>query len=321
MRFFCLALSVGLCSCGLQKSADIKFERFDAELYEVLLHSEDSALANQFEEKYASFLPLYIEGVMRMKPEPGVSQISLLRRLFSDSTLMSIYRDELSTFQNLEKQESELSEAFDLYRTWFPQDSIPVFRMHLSGLSQSVVTQLPLVSVAGDKYLGEKYQPYSSYFYSYQLPLMNSQNLVPDAIKAYLEARFPVQGSDVLFDRMIYEGVILAATEELLPDETLQDLLGFNSDQMEWLVNNEKNVWIYMVQNEQLYTSDPLVVAKYMDEAPFTSYFGQNSPSRIGKFIGYKIVKEYLKRADGDVAGLLVKADAKIILQKSGYRP
>lgn len=320
LLYYCLFL-VLFVSCNSSETVSVKINRFDSELFRVIDSPMDSVVERQFASKYADFLPIYIKGVLRVQPKEVESSVFALRQIFRDSSLMAIYRDEQLKFADLSSQENELSDAITLYKSWFPKDSLPRFQIHLSGLSQSAITFGELVSVAGDKYLGKDYPAYKSYFYSYQLPLMRSENLVPDALKAFLQGRFPEVPSDVLLNKMIYQGAISAAVSEMLPDIPEERILGFDSIDYSWLTQNEKNVWIYMAENEQLFATDPLVASKYMDEAPFTSYFGQKSPSRIGRFMGYRIVKSYLKKQSVPISELLERFNAKTILEKSGYRP
>lgn len=309
-------------SCKSEERVRVKIDRFDAELYQILKSSPDSVTDRAFMQKYADFLPLYLTGVLRAQ-SGGESEnaMSLLRSFFSDTTLMSIYSAEQSKFVNLEKEEQTLSDAMTLYKSWLPNEPIPVFGMHVSGLNQSVITMEQSVSISGDKYLGADFPLYKPYFYSYQLPLMASENVVVDAVKAFLQGRFPEHSSDVLLDRMVYQGVLCSAATELLPDEKVALVLGFSDAEFDWMQKGEKDIWVYLIENEQLFSTDAMVVTKYMEEAPFTSYFGQKSPSRIGRYMGYCIVQSYLKKHNVSAFTLLLKFDAQKILSESGYRP
>ncbi|MDD2797402.1 MAG: hypothetical protein PHV20_02295 [Bacteroidales bacterium] len=308
-------------SCKKQDVVVVKIDRFDTELYQLLSFSPDSLSELQFQTKYSNFLPIYIGGVLRLQNMGEENQFNVLRTFFKDSTLMKLYKDEQTKFAEVTWIETTLSEAMTNYKVLFPKDSIPLFRLHLSGLSQSVVTSGWLVSISGDKYMGSDYPLYKSYFYDYQLTEMETNRLPVDALKAFLEARFPIENSEVLLDRMIYSGVQQAAIENLLSELSPSQILGVDESQVKWLNDHEKNIWLYMVENEQLYTTDPLTITKYMESGPFTSYFGQESPSRIGQYLGYKIVKSYLKKKGIAVSSLLQHFDAKVVLSDSGYRP
>lgn len=308
---------------GCQRENDIKvhFDRFDSDLYQVIRSVPGDESERIFVEKYKDFLPLYIKGVLRITQVDSTRLIQTLRSFFRDSTLLAIYAHEQQTFNNMESQEAALSSAMTKYHRWFPKQPIPQFRIHLSAFAQSVITSDSLVSVAGDKFLGANYSVYKSFFYRYQLPLMQTESLVPNALKAFLQGRFPAPQTDVLLDKMIYSGVVTSAVQELMPDAEPSLLLDYSDDEFRWLADREKEIWVYMVENEQLYSTDALLLSKYMEEAPFTSIFGQESPSRIGRFIGYRIVQSYLKKNSVSVSQLLAGVDAQKILGASGYRP
>lgn len=308
-------------SCKKQNQVNVKIERFDTDLYQLLTNNIDSNFENSFVEKYADFVPIYIGGVLRLQNRGNEKSMSILHSFFQDSTLMRLYADEQAKFRDVSAIERSLSEAISTYKLWFPKDSVPTFRMHVSGLTQSVITSGSVVSISGDKYLGKDYPLYKSYFYEYQLPTMQTENVVCDALKAFLEGRFPEANANILVDRMIYQGVVSVTVEQMLPEQDMKSILGYDAKEFEWLDKNEKNIWIYMVENEQLYTTDQLTITKYMEEAPFTSFFGQSSPARIGRFIGYKIVKSYLKKKNLPISSLLPRFDAKNVLAESGYRP
>ncbi|PKP02856.1 MAG: gliding motility lipoprotein GldB, partial [Bacteroidetes bacterium HGW-Bacteroidetes-9] len=53
----------------------------------------------------------------------------------------------------------------------------------------------------------------------------------------------------------------------------------------------------------------------------FTASFSQESPSRTGAWLGWQIVKSYMKNNDSMIAGLMANANSQEILEKSGYKP
>ncbi|HRE95399.1 MAG TPA: gliding motility lipoprotein GldB, partial [Flavobacteriales bacterium] len=43
------------------------------------------------------------------------------------------------------------------------------------------------------------------------------------------------------------------------------------------------------------YTTDQMEIRKFCDESPFTSGLPQNSPGRVGNWLGWMIVRAYMK--------------------------
>lgn len=322
-RFLFLALIFSLVSCDRKetKPERLTIDRFDTELYQILNAPGSTSAERKFLKKYHDFLPLYLSGILHAPQAGRMQAIDALRSFFSDSMLMKIYADEQLRFKDLSVLEKTLGEAVGRYRDLFPQNQLPKFRMHLSGLSQSVITVGEYVSIAGDKYLGKNYPLYKGYYYDYQLSDMQPDRVAGDALKAYLFGRFPLSNQQNLLDQMIYQGKIHYLLTLLLPDVSVEQLFGYNKVQWEWLSKSEKEIWRYMAENQHLYSTDPVLEAKYTGEAPYTPFLGEGSPAKAGVWIGYRIVESYMKREDLPVAELFGSMDSKMILQESGYQP
>jgi uncharacterized protein YjaZ len=71
-----------------------------------------------------------------------------------------------------------------------------------------------------------------------------------------------------------------------------------------------------------LYTTDHAEIMKYTSEGPFTSAFSKEAPPRIAYWIGWQIVRQYMKNnPDSSVEMLMKETDAQKILSKSKYKP
>ena len=55
-----------------------------------------------------------------------------------------------------------------------------------------------------------------------------------------------------------------------------------------------------MVKYDHLYSSDPNIYSKYMNDVKYTAYFGKGLPDRLGIWLGYKIIESYIKSSNSD---------------------
>ena len=282
----CIAFVFTLFSCKKEATPEhIKIERFDTELYQILTNPGSSSAEMKFLKKYHDFLPLYMSGILHAPQAGRMQTMQALHSFFSDTTLMKVYADEQLKCKDLSAVEKVLGEAVGRYKALFPDYPTPRFRMHLSGLSQSVITVGDCVSIAGDKYLGKDYPLYKGYFYEYQLADMQQDRIAGDALKAYLFGKFALADQQNLLDLMIYQGKIHYLLAQLLPDAKSEQIFGYSQKQCDWLRKAEGDIWLYMAENQHLYSTDPVLEAKYTGEAPFTPFFGQNSPPKVGVWI------------------------------------
>ena len=77
-----------------------------------------------------------------------------------------------------------------------------------------------------------------------------------------------------------------------------------------------------LIDQELLYSSDPLVIRKYMQDGPFTAGLPEGSPAMLGKWVGWQIVRNYMQKNDDvTLSNLFGVTDSQVILSQSGYKP
>jgi len=86
------------------------------------------------------------------------------------------------------------------------------------------------------------------------------------------------------------------------------------------LERNEKQIWIYLAENEQLFDNNLRTITQWVNDGPFTNGLPQESPSRVGIYMGWQLVKHYMDRhPDTELKELIKMKDYNKIL--SAYKP
>ncbi len=289
---------------------NITIQRFDKEFYEK--KNLDTA-----------FLNLYANQIMEVG-EPGSKIFRQFENIYrKDKEIKKIYNDCQSMFNDISDIEEELTWAFHRLHYFFPAIPVPKVYMHIAGFGESIVSAPGMVSASIDKYLGKDYDMYRSLYSPYQSQRMYRAKLPADYVIGWVRSEFTERTliqKQRLLDYMLYEGRILFLTQILLPDETMENLTGFTTNQLTWCTQNENNMWETITQQQQLYSSDPVVIAKYLREAPFTPYFPQESPGRAATWVGYRIVSAYMeKNPNVTIQELMTTLKAQDILKGSSY--
>ena len=149
------------------------------------------------------------------------------------------------------------------------------------------------------------------------------EKLTSDAIFWWLTTEFPDKIEAVrLIDNMIYYGKIMYLTEVLLPQQNDQEIIGYTNEQYKWCKANEAKMWNYIMENRHLFSTEVLITAKYINPAPFTAFFPNDSPGRTGIWLGWQIVKSYMdKNNDLTLQDLMNNHNENKMLEKSEYLP
>lgn len=197
------------------------------------------------------------------------------------------------------------------------------------GRPQSVVFVDSVMLIALNHYLGGAYPGYEG-MPAYRRRAKTPQMLPYDLAESLVANAYPLQGADdpqhypTLLARMIYEGVLTEAKMRLVPDATLEMALDYSPQQLQWLADNEGNMWRMIVTQQMLYDVSPFIAERLLLPSPGTEALNRNAPGRAGRYIGYRIVRSYLdKYPDTPLGAMLVPnfyAD-QATLQASGYAP
>ena len=108
------------------------------------------------------------------------------------------------------------------------------------------------------------------------------------------------------------------------PDVQDSVLFEHSSVQIKWCQDAEAQLWQSLVASGVFFKSDAVQINNYLTEGPFTNAEGlpQETPSRIGEWIGYQIVKKYMdENPKMTLQELLTNTDSRQILMKSKYKP
>lgn len=108
----------------------------------------------------------------------------------------------------------------------------------------------------------------------------------------------------------------------MMPQVQPYDLMGYTKFQWEWSRKYEQAVWNKMLDNKDIYSTDILLIRKYLNEAPFTTPISQESPGRLGTWIGWQIVNSYMENNQQiTLVDLLNDTNYQAMLENSGYKP
>jgi hypothetical protein len=219
---------------------------------------------------------------------------------------------------------NDLEKAFKHYKYYFPQKKIPVIYTCISGFNQSVVTSENLIGISLDKYLGADSPFYEKLgLAEYKRRNMHPAKIVPDVMYGWAVTEWPKpEGASNLLSQMIVEGKTMYLVDAMLPEKHDSLKIGFTRKQLEFCKKNEASMWTYLAEHKQLYSTDRMTIKRYIDDGPFTSSFTNESPARTGVWIGWQIVRSYMKQhPETKLADLMNNPDFQGILNQSGYQP
>lgn len=304
---------------------NLSVKRFEQDLFNSNPANMKESLAN-LESKYGNFFNLFAYQVTSLGHPDTAVMIERLTGFVTDTNFRTIYNDCQQQFADFSKYTNELTESFRYYKYYLPKKTIPEIVTLISSFSYPVISDSTSLGISLDMYLGSNYKYYNTLeppLPNYLRNRMRPEYLVSDAMKGWLMSDYDSDepGAKML-DRMISQGRILYMLNKILPDvdDTLKT--GYSKKQLNWCYANEKQIWSFFVDNKLLFTTEPNLLNKYVNEGPTTNGFPKDAPGNIGQFLGWQIVKSYMKNNPlVSPAELMEKKDLQAIFNTSKYKP
>ncbi|MDZ7743777.1 MAG: hypothetical protein U5Q03_19090 [Bacteroidota bacterium] len=248
-----------------------------------------------------------------------------LKDYILDPKIQELYRDVMSLYPGLSDLSSELSEAFRHYKYYYPGEDIPAVYSYVSGLhyEQPVEYASNILVIGLDNYLGKDYPAYKKLGIPlYKARLMSPEYISIDCFRELGIMHTPAYKTRYLLDEMILHGKFLYFIDAMLPAKAGHLKIGYTPEEIQWCRSNEASIWAFLIENELLYSKDFQAVKKFIGDGPFTAGFGNDSPGRLGVWVGWQIVRKYMEKNPGvNLQQMLGNTDAQEILQSSSYKP
>lgn len=330
---------VVLLFCSCKQKNRFYISRFDEEI-EVNIHRFDIDFINinteniigeldALENKYPAFFPLYIEEVLMMdielyylQNEDNQFYAKEIKHFLEDSIFIDVHKQVKTTFDQCKDLETQLSTAYSYLHHYFPELILPEVYFFVSGFNQELLVTDSLIGIGVDLYLGEDYELYHHITHEYLIPNMRKEMIATDLLKTLLYDEFMFQADANLLNSMLYEGKILYLLSVILPKSKDEMLIGYSSDELKWSKHYEKAIWSSIIEQKHLYSTDYSLINQYVNVAPFTSPITSDSPGRLGMWVGWQIIQQYmLNNKDIDLPTLMTNENYQQILEKSGYKP
>lgn len=242
-----------------------------------------------------------------------------------EDTLQDLLLTEVTnTFGDFSKEKADLKRLFQhlkYYDKTFNAPRVVTLTNDVDYRNKTIVTDT-LLLVALDNFLGEEHEFYQN-IPRYIAANMKRTQIVPEVAQNYAEKYSFQTDRKTLLDEMIYFGKLLYFKDVMMPNFSDAEKIGYTEEQIQWAQANESPIWSHFVENEMLYSTDSKLPNRFIADAPFSKFYLQldnESPGRLGQYIGWQIVRAYAKRTGEKPLDILQK-EAEEIFNKAKFKP
>lgn len=304
--FLIIILFISCSDTKVSEQNILKIERFEKIFYE-----SDSSSISEVKSKYPFFFP------------DNFSDEIWINRL-NDPIQREIYNEILYKYDDILLLEKRITDFFI--------NSSKAFELTISPRLITVNTDVDyrnriiltdsILLIGLDNYLGANHRFYEG-IPEYIKEDLNPQNIISDIASEYAGKLIPRLDDYTFLDKIINNGKILYYKDICLDDVSDKIKIGYSEKKLKWAIENEYFVWTYFVENNILFNPDNKLNSRFINNAPFSRFYLENdkdTSEMIGKFIGWNIVKSFMKNNHISFKKMTETKPIEIY-KKSKYKP
>ncbi|MFB6257866.1 MAG: hypothetical protein ABEH38_04155 [Flavobacteriales bacterium] len=307
---------------------DLKVQRMDRAVFEVNTDTADMAAHHiGLLNEYGDFYRLYYRKMLgEGSPAAPMAQVHL-KGFIEDVNMTDVYEGVQKVYPNLDKEEERFEKAFQYYRYHFPDSSIPKELIaYQGGFSYAIYPTDSSIGIGLEWFLGSDHRVTkrlpTSQFPQYKKDKMEPKYLVSEALKGWLKfkRRGRARELETLLQHMIFEGKLLYSMDAVMPNTPDSIKVKYSEQEIRWVRKNELRIWKTMVDKEVFFKKKTKLIRKLMKPAPFTHILPRESPGRVGQWLGWQMVRSYMKEHPNMPLERLLKIEDARRIFKS-YKP
>ena len=340
---FALFLVIGLNACGPDKPAEkipdvshlspqVNLFRLDS----IFALSDKKAAIEAIQESFKTmpaFANVYFQRLVPLYDKDPTKFTSNLEEFLNNEKISNLVDTTQVVFPNLNKEKADLKKALSYYQHYFPNAGIPNFYSLISEFGvQSFIFQDGTaaqpkdgVGIGLDMFLGKDFNykgldPQNPAFSDYLAEGYQKNRLVRQCMEVILDDQIGTLKANNLLAQMINEGKKLYILKKILPFVDEHIVLGFKEEQLEWMNDNEIEMWSFFLEKDLIYETSTAKTFKYINPSPASPGMPKEAPGRTGVFIGFKIVESYIRNNPNiNFEKLLQQDDYQTMIKK--YKP
>ncbi len=306
--------------------------------YESLLSDLDTSNLksgfNQLKESHPVFTDIYFNNVVPISSQ-GLHDdafISELASFLKDDRIRRLLDTVDVLFHDFQEEyQDQYTQAYKLLKHYIPEFEAPnVYTL----ISEYAYQHFLFPDATGDglgvgldMYLGQSFDykridPSSPSFSDYFTRTFSEEHILRKSMNAIVEDMLPPASGTTMLDLMIHNGKRLYILDKILPEAHDSVIVEYSSEQMKWARSNELEMWAFFFKEKLFYETDMMTISKYINPSPNSPGMPEESPGRTGNYMGWQIVKAYMKKyPKTTIKDLIAMGDSQKIMDMSRYKP
>jgi hypothetical protein len=306
---------------GIQVKATIR--RFDKALFSLDTTRFTEGMA-ALQAQYPAFLPFFIQNVAHDQTLPSEKPEDALRGFVAAQQVRRLNDSCQARFPDLADFQKDMAQVLRYFKHYFPERREPITVTAVTEfIGDAFLVNDTTMMIGLDMFLGSNFEGYNpDIFPQYIRNQFTPRNMIVKYAFELANSSIAPPAKDKVLDHVVRNGKVLYLMDCLLPDMPDSTLMGYTKAELSGCFENEKGLWARLLEMKVLYEPLGTRNMKIVTAGPSTDNVFQEAPGQVGNWIGWQIVRAYMKRyPNTDFAELNRLTDAQQFLEKAKYKP
>lgn len=310
---------------------DNKLVRFD-QLLSSLDTNNLEVESEMLEGKVPEFYRIFFKNVLPFQTETKEGFIKNLRGYLADDRIVKMQNLTAQTFSNFESESMpSIEQSMKLMKHYFPDFIAPNLYTFTSEYTyQQFIFQdsdRDGLGIGLDMFLGSDYSykdidPNNPGFSTYLTRSFDKAHMTKKVMEILVDDQVGRPPGSRLLDQMLNHGKKMYILDKVMPEAHDSILLEYTTSQTKWVQENELQMWAFFFDQNMFYESNSMKINKYINPSPSSPGMPDAAPGRTANYLGWQIVKAYMKRfPKTTIQELIAENDTQKIMDKSRYKP
>lgn len=225
--------------------------------------------------------------------------VGRIKMFVNDPFVQRVEKRIAEKFADTDPYEKVIFDGFKHLKYHFPEGNFPKNIVFLnSHFASNVFCTEQEVGVSLERYLGAETDVIKELpdpIFQWIKDKMDAQYLERDVLTAWIMTHFVAETKGNTAEQIVYWGKIIYLTEAAFPKMEKNIVLRYSEENLKWAEENEYAFWNYLVKEKLLFSENERDQMNFLSDAPFTAGLPEKGPDRLGQFIGWKMVKSFMK--------------------------
>lgn len=243
----------------------------------------------------------------------------------TDSIQQEINAELKHYFSDFSTPKQEITNIFKHIKYYFPETDLPdVYTISSDVDYRSRVIWTDSIAVISlDNYLGAEHHFYLGlprYIAAHQ----EIDFLPVDLADSFVRKKVPPPSNRSFLSKIIYEGKAAYLRHLLLSGKPKRFSLKYSEEAWNFAEQNEAQAWIYFVEKELLYNTDPDLERRFIENSPYSKFYLEidpETPPGMGSYIGFRIVESYVNNHPEVAIDEWLQLPADHLFKASKFKP